>query len=110
MGFDSHVVYILFGIQIPNEDKERVFTLLSCEHTRPKQRKFNISDTSYYFIDYENFSYVSLLSISFGLGENDGGCGHTKIIPPTQEQVDNFKSFLGKLDINYPYEQFFLPF
>lgn len=109
MGFDSNIVYILFGVQIPNDDKERVFSLLKCEHTKPKQKKFSIPDTPYYFIDCVNFSYVYLSSISFGLGENDGWCGPTKINPPTQEQVDEFNSFLTKLDINYPYEQWFLP-
>lgn len=110
MGFDSHVVYILFGVQIPNEDKEIILTKLKCETTRPKQRKFNIPDSFYYFIQYRDIAYISLSSIPFGLGENDGVCEHTKIIPPTQEQVDTFKFFIEKLDINYPYEQFFLPY
>ena len=74
-------------------DKDRVFTLLNCKQTRPKQIKFNIPYTLYYFIDYGDISYVSLLSISFGLGENDGECGHITINPPSQEQVDIFNSF-----------------
>src|SRR5688572_23686922 len=110
MGYDSHMVYILFGIQVPNDDKERVFTLLNCEHTRPKQKWFAIPDTNYHLIDYTNFSYVYLLSIPFGLGENDADahCGPTKIIPPTDEQIEEFNMFLTKLDINYPYAQWFL--
>ena len=103
MGCDSNIVYILFGVQIPVDDKERVFTLLKCEHTRPKQRKFNISNTH----EYDSCSYIS--SIPFGLGENDRPCGHTKIDVPTQEEVETFKFFLDNLDISYPYEQFFLP-
>ena len=110
MGFDSHIVYILFGIQIPANNKERIFTLLNCERTAPKQRKFRIPDTTYYYIDYDKCSYIYLSSISLGLGENDIKCGHTKIKQPTQEEIDIFTSFLMKLDINYPYEQFFLPY
>jgi len=110
MGFDSYIVYILFGIQIPVDVKEIVFTVLNCEQTRPKQRKFSIPDTLYYFIDYGDLSYISLSSISLGLGENDVVCGHTTIIQPTEEQVEIFKSFLEKLDIYYPYKQFFLPY
>jgi len=109
MGFDSHIVYILFGIQVPADDKERVFTLLDCKETRPKQRIFDIPSTKYYYIDYDSCVYVYLLSISLGLGENDVPCGHTKITPPTQDEVDQFTNFLSKLDINYPYGQYFLP-
>ena len=110
MGFDSHIVYILFGLQVPADDKERLFKLLNCKQTFPKQRKFSIPDTTYYYIDYDECSYIYLSSISLGLGENDIECGHTKITHPTKEQVDIFTSFLTKLDINYPYEQFFLQY
>ena len=110
MGFDTHIIYIIFGIQIPNNDKERVFTLLNCKQIRPKQRKFIIPDTLYYFIDYGDYCYIYLSSISFGLGEDDGECKPTIIVSPTQEQVNLFNSFLTKLDINYPYNQFFLPY
>ena len=109
MGFDSNIVHILFGIQVPNEDKERVFMLLNCQHTRPKQKWFNIPNTNYYFIDYINYSYVYVISLPFGLGENDGYCGATKIIPPTNEQIEEFNLFLTNLDINYCYAQWFLP-
>ena len=81
-----------------------------CKQTALKHRKFSIQDTTYYYIDYDKCSYVYLSSISLGLGENDIQCGHTKIKAPIQEEVDTFTSFLTKLDINYPYEQFFLPY
>jgi hypothetical protein len=112
MGFDTHIVYILYGICIDSKDMKNI--KINIIRERPKQRKFKVvntnkENTNYFMIDYGNCWYLALKSISYGLGENDFPPEQPCIIePPTEEEVVKFKEYLTENNLNYTYNQYFL--
>lgn len=109
MGFDSHIIYILYGICIPEKEIEEIKLKLNITTIRPKQRKFFIANTSYFLIDYGDYWYLALKSNSYGVGENDEPLQHPLIISkPTEDEIITFKAFLAEHDLNYPYYDYFL--
>lgn len=102
MGFDSHIVYILYGICIPTEEMT-----IKVEKERKNQRRFKVDN--YYLLDYGRCWYLALKSTPLGLGENDVYPVQPYIIqPPSEDDILTFKTYLINNDLNYDYHQYFL--
>jgi hypothetical protein len=110
MGFDTHTVFILFGVKIPDCDISDIINIFYPGLDEGDlKRTLLIPDTTYRIISNGGY-FISLKSIRFNVGDDDVPYeGPTKIVPPSQEEVDQFNTFLIQHGIPYPYGQYFLP-
>lgn len=106
MGWDTHSIFILFGIKIPDEDIIRVIQIFYPERT-DITRALKIPNTSYHIVNNGGF-FISLVSPRFGVGENDYPELYYEIIPPSETQVKIFLEFLLQHEIKYPYSQYLI--
>ena len=104
MGFDTHPVFILFGVKIPVEDIFRVIKIFFPDIDEVK-RSFKIPDTTYHIVNNSDY-FIALKSIRVGWDDRDES--PKEIISPTQGEVTAFLEFLNQNEINYPYSQYFL--
>ncbi len=104
---DTRVIYILFGVEIPETDVELIDNLFP---GKGKKYPLKIPDTSYLLI-FNGGYFIALESIRFEIGDDDFNRVDipTEIIPPTQEEIDEFIKYLKDRDINYPYRMYFIP-
>jgi hypothetical protein len=107
MGWDSHLISILFGVKIPDYDTIRVIQIFYPEVTEIK-RPLKIPGTNYHLIDTDAGLFISLISPRFGVDEDDQPEPYYEIIPPSIVQVEDFTAFLKGHDIDYPYSQYLI--
>lgn len=107
MGWDSHLIPILFGVKIPNHDTIRVIQIFFPEVTEIK-KPLKIPETTYHLINTGAGLFISLISPRFGVDENDYPEPYYEIITPLFAQIEDFTAFLKGHDIDYPYSQYLI--